>query len=166
MSELYIVCGEPGIGKSRVASHIAEATDAQRIATDEVRKELFGPDPDYTRGESQATYDAMFERARGWLIDGIPVVLDATFMLKKGRERAAALAENFANSFTIVRVRCASSIVENRIEGRDGASDADFSVHQSIRDRFEPLEQQHISIHNEGSWSETTKQIHERVLQK
>lgn len=164
---LYVVCGEPGVGKSRVAEHIADRTDGVRLATDEIRKDLFGPEPTYSKEESQAVYDEMFDRARNWLIDGCTVVLDATFMLKRGRERANKLAQQFTTpySFQIVRVTCDEDVTKKRIREReDSASDADVSVYQSIRDRFEPVELPHVTIDNSNWWFTTMQQMREKDL--
>lgn len=158
MSKLIVVCGEPGVGKSRVARHINKRLDGKRLATDEIRKDLFGPEPDYTKKESQQVYDEMFDRARNWLIDEVPVVLDATFMLKRGRERANKLAQQFTKpyDFTIVRVTCEPSVAKKRIRQRENsASDADVDVYRSIRDRFEPVELPHIEVDNSGWWFNT-----------
>lgn len=155
MNRLIVVCGEPGVGKSRVADLLSRRTGAHILRTDEIRKDLFGPEPEYTTEESQATYDEMFDRARNLLKDGDSVILDATFMLQKGRERANRLAQKHTNPywFDIVRVTADEDTVRKRLRKReDDASDADFTIYQSIRDRFEPIELPHTEIDNSGSW--------------
>ena len=160
---LNLVCGEPGVGKSRVAKHIAKQEQTVRLATDEIRKELFGPEPSYTRKESEKTYNKMFERAMGWLIDGVSVVLDATFMLAKGRQRAIELSNKYGVSTEIYRVTCEPATTKSRIRERqqEGSteSDAGIEVYQSIRDRFEPVKGEYHTIDNSGSWSETVEQL-------
>lgn len=159
---VFVVCGPPGVGKSRVAEHIAKRTDGDRLATDKIRKDLFGPEPEYTREESQATYDEMFTRARKRLKDGGVVVLDATFMLKRGRERANHLAQEYTDpyDFTIVRVTADEDVVRKRIKEReDDPSDADFEIYQSIRDRYEPLELPHVTIDNSDWWFTTRQRM-------
>lgn len=162
---LFIVAGEPGVGKSRVAKHIAKRTDGKRLATDVIRKDLFGQNPEYTKKESQTVYDEMFDRARNLLKKGEPVVLDATFMLSSGRERANRLAQQFTDpyNFTIVRVVCDESVALKRIREReDSASDADADVYRSIRDRFEKIELPHVTIDNSEWWFRTKRELREK----
>ena len=161
---VFVVAGEPGVGKSKVAKHIAKRTDGKRLATDVIRKDLFGPEPTYSKEESQAVYDEMFDRAKNRLTRGEPVVLDATFMLASGRERANRLAQKFTDpyDFTIVRVICDEDIAIRRIKERDsGPSDADVDVYRSIRDRFEEIELPHVTIDNSAWWFDTKQQLRE-----
>lgn len=167
MSEVIVVCGEPGVGKSKVARHIADRIGGERLATDEIRKDLFGPEPDYTKEESQQVYDEMFDRARNFLLEEKPVVLDATFMLKVGRERADFLAQKYTSpyNFTLVRVTCEPDVAKERIRNReDSASDADVSVYQSIRDRFETIKYPHVEIDNSRRWWHTLKEMRSKDL--
>jgi len=169
--KLIIVCGEPGVGKSSVAEYIAKLFDifgnCHVLATDEIRKELFGPEPEYTKEESQATYDEMFDRARLRLQENENVVLDATFMLQRGRERANRLAQEHTEpyNFTIVRVTCDPDTAKRRIRQREeSASDADVQVYHSIRDRFEPIELPHVTIDNSDSWWQTREKLSNKEL--
>jgi len=168
MSRLIVVCGEPGVGKSKVADLLSRRTGGHVLRTDEIRKDLFGPEPEYTKEESQATYDEMFDRAKNLLRDGHKcVILDATFMLKRGRERANALAQEYTDpyNFDIVRVTADEDVVRKRIRERENdASDADFQIYQSIRDRFEPIELPCTEIDNSGYWWDTMEQCRSKDL--
>lgn len=168
MSKLILVCGEPGVGKSKIASHLSKKLGGRVLRTDEIRKELFGPEPDYSTEESRKVYDAMFERADVLLQQDYTVILDATFMLQKGRERANHLAQVNTDpyDFTIIRVTAEPSVVKERIRerGEDSASDADVRVYQSIRDRFEEVELPHVTIDNSHTWFETRKQLWSKDL--
>lgn len=167
MCRLVIVCGEPGVGKSRVSRHIAEQVDGTRLATDEIRKELFGAEPNYTWQESKTTYDELFGRTERLLQDGDTCVLDGTFMLKRGRKRAKHLAETYttSNSIDIVRVTAEDTVVKERITERENdISDAGFKTYQSIRDRFEPVMLPHTVIDNSSSWQHTVDEIASKDL--
>jgi predicted kinase len=167
MSKLIIVCGEPGVGKSDVADLLSLRTGASVLRTDDIRKDLFGPEPEYSKEESKATYDEMFDRAGNILQDGLSVILDATFMLQKGRERANRLAQKHTQpyDFTIVRVTAEPDVVKKRIREReDDASDADVSVYQSIRKRFEPVELPHVTVDNSGYWWNTMEEVRSKQV--
>ncbi|MDY6764385.1 MAG: AAA family ATPase, partial [Halobacteria archaeon] len=90
---LIVICGYPGVGKSTVASLIAEETNARIYDSDHVRKELF-PDPTYSREESRTVYNELLERGREALEDGETVVLDATFSRRSKREQAESIADD------------------------------------------------------------------------
>lgn len=160
-TRLYVVCGEPGVGKSEVASFLGLIrTNTVVLRTDEIRKELFGPDPDYTSQESQATYDEMFQRARNNLEDGGNVIMDATFMYADGRQRAKGLASETDATFHLLRIVCDEDTVIERIKSReDDASDAGVDVYRSIRDRFEPVEMSHSRVDNSGGLLDTMKGV-------
>lgn len=165
MTRLVVVCGPPGVGKSRVAEYVRDEIDGTVFRSDVIRKHLFGPEPEYTKEESLQTYGFMFERALELLEYGYSVVLDATFMKESSRETAKKLGEK-ADGFTMLRVECDPTTTKQRIRNReDDASDADVSVYQSIRDRFEPVDMEHERIDNSGHWNETVTQLDEVLYQ-
>jgi len=155
---LVVVCGLPGVGKSTVARAVADRLGAARLRTDVVRKELFD-DPGYTDGETAAVYDELLSRARDRLLEGESIVLDGTF---KRRDRRVE-ARDLAARFRLLRVECEESVVERRIVERDGVSDADLEVHRQFRERFEPVEMDHVVVDNSGSEAETRRQVVEAL---
>lgn len=163
MAELIIVTGEPGVGKSFVAQEINDrAGKSMVLATDEIRNELFD-DPQHDNRESHITYDEMFYRGRVALQNGYSVVMDATFSLKIGRERAEHIANFYDAEFTIVRVHCNQwSELRSRLEARpeDGAG---IDVHKQIADRFEPIYRDRVDIFTHVSKEETINQIEEKL---
>lgn len=167
-TKLIVICGEPGVGKSKVARAVASTIDSELLATDSIRKQLFGPNADYTKSESQSVYDEMFSRAMDALLRSKSVVLDATFMYEKGRARAESLAQRSSNEvdLSIIRVVCdndtAKSRIRRRAEYEDDDSDATVDVYMSIRDRFEPVEREHTVIDNSGDWTETLITLREK----
>lgn len=167
-TQLVVICGEPGVGKSKVARIINSYIDGKLFATDAIRKQLFGANPEYTQSESQAVYDEMFSRAMNALLRSKSVVLDATFMYEKGRERAEIIAERSSTdvNLSIIRVTCdpteAKKRIRERAENGDSESDAGVDVYQSIRDRFEPIERDHTVIDNSGDWIDTLISLREK----
>jgi len=59
---LVIVGGVPGAGKSTVAELIADRLGAERLRSDEIRKELFDR-PTYAEGETETVYETLRDRA-------------------------------------------------------------------------------------------------------
>jgi len=156
---LVVVCGLPGVGKSTVSRAIADRLDAAVLRTDVVRKELFG-EPAYTTDETAAVYDERLARARARLRTG-PVVLDGTFKRRDRRADARDLAASVGSRFRLVRVDCDEAVVEERIAEREGVSDADIEIHRRFRDRFEPVEIDHLVVDNSGPQAATRRRVEE-----
>lgn len=155
---LAVVCGLPGVGKSTVSRAIADRLDASVLRTDVIRKDLYA-DPSYTTAETVSVYDELLTRAFDHLDVGESVVLDATFKTSERRIQARDLATQVGARFRLVRVECDEAVLERRIRERDGVSDADFDVHVEFRDRFEPVELDHLVVDNSGSTAATEDRV-------
>ncbi|MCX6233194.1 MAG: AAA family ATPase, partial [Bacteroidetes bacterium] len=106
-SMLIIVCGLQGVGKTIVATKIAEKTGAILLRTDVIRKKLV-KNPTYGKEEIIHIYDEMFSRAKKSLLDKNTVILDATFAEIQDRHRAKKIADEAGSKFEIVEVKCSS----------------------------------------------------------
>jgi len=155
---LAVVCGLPGVGKSTVAHAIADRIGATVLRTDVIRKDLYA-NPRYTTAETVAVYDELLTRSFDRLDVGESVVLDATFKTSERRIQARDLATQVGAAFRLVRVECDESVLERRIRARDGVSDADFDVHVEFRERFDPVELDHVVIDNSGSVAATEARV-------
>ncbi|AGB38288.1 AAA family ATPase [Natronococcus occultus] len=161
---LIVYCGLPGVGKSVASAYTAEQLGAERYRSDRVRKRLF-PDPDYTSEETDATYTELLGLAREDLSAGTDVVLDATFQSKPYRDRAGEIADAVGADCTFVHVDCDLSVVKDRIESRtDSVSDARFEQYLQLRETFDPLDCDHLTIDNSGSLEDTYTQIDRALL--
>lgn len=150
--------GPPGVGKSTIASMIARLDGATVSRTDYVRKRLFG-DPTYSSAESTATYTAMLGTAIEYIQTDRSIVLDGTFSELSGRKRARSIAEAFDADYEQVRIQCDEDVVEQRIENRDGLSDADFEVYQDVAADFDPTQYPTHRIDNSGPIEDTEQQV-------
>ncbi len=163
VSHLYVVCGFPGVGKTTVSESIRDATDGRLLRTDVVRKELYD-DPQYTDEETDSVYAELLSRAAVSLADGETVVVDGTFQNERFREDALATARAADVPVQFVKVECSESVVRERIRRRNGDhSDADFEIHQVIREAYDPLTVDHATVDNSGERSRTCEQV-ERIL--
>lgn len=156
--QLIVVCGLPGVGKTTVASRAATLVDGDVLRTDAIRKDLFS-DPEYTEAESRAVYGELLVRAATRLTEKESVVLDATFKRRRSRRNAQGLARAASVPLRTIKVECDESVVETRIEDRDGLSDADFEIHRKFRREYEPLEIDHSVVDNSGSEAATLDQV-------
>lgn len=159
MARLVVVCGPPGSGKTTVAGMVADRLDARRLRTDVVRKELVA-DPTYDDAETERTYAAVVDRARDALPSGEDVVLDGTFRERRFRRAAREAAASVGADWTLVRVTCDEEVARRRIAAReDDASDADVAVRELLRESFEPVEGDHVTVDNSGSLERTREQV-------
>lgn len=149
---LIITCGLAGAGKSTVARSIARASGAEIVSSDVVRKQLLGVAPrerhfdEYGTGLYAAelrerTYEAMFERARSLLLAGKSVVLDASFIRREQRRRAARLARETGAQYACVEVVASPSEVRRRLDARlrrgVSASDARWEIYIGQKRQFQ-----------------------------
>lgn len=154
-----VVCGLPGAGKTTVAEEIADRTDAELLRTDVVRKEMV-PDPAYTPEETRRAYDELFERAAAVVEAGGAVVLDGTFRQERFRAEARTVAADVDATFDLVKVECSEEVVRERIAEREGdESDADFDVHELLREEFETVDAPDLTVDNSGALPDTRQQV-------
>ena len=149
---LVLVGGLPGTGKSTVAAGLADATGWSVLRSDEIRKDIAGighttavvsaPGEGLYRPElTDATYDAMLERARTALELGETVVLDASWSSERHRALARHLAD--ATHSDLVELRCVAphALSEQRIQKRlargRGPSDATPAVLAAMAAAFD-----------------------------
>lgn len=161
MTDLVVVCGVPGVGKTTVAERVADRLDAELFRTDVVRKEL-DPDPSYTEAETERVYEEIVRRGREAALDGRGAVLDGTFKKRHLREQVETAVDGVAVDPRFVKVECEERVVRERIDGRqDDESDADYEIHQMFKQTFDPLERPHVTVDNSGDLAATRRQVDE-----
>lgn len=156
---LVVVCGLPGVGKSRVARELADRLPSPVFRTDGVRKDLYDR-PTYDSSETRRVYAAVLDRALGNIGDGGRAVLDGTYRCEAFRADVAAGADRLGVDCAFLKVECSESVVRRRITGRtDGLSDAGLEEYHTIREEFDPLARPHAVVDNSGDWADTRRQL-------
>jgi hypothetical protein len=126
---LAIMNGVSGSGKSTVAMHMVETSQAVRIRSDVERKRLAGLHADerthfglhagmYSRADSDLVYAAMEALANEALGAGYPVVVDAAFLQRARRERFREIARRRGVRFEIVSCEAAEQTLRRRVIDR------------------------------------------------
>lgn len=141
---LVLVGGPPGTGKTTLSHDLADRTGLAVISSDRVRKELAGITPEtsafsgfatgiYDEDHTEATYDTMLRRAGALLVNGVSVVLDASWSHSGHRLAAVSLART--TSARLIRLRCVlgADEADARIRTRTSISDADESTAAAMR---------------------------------
>jgi uncharacterized protein len=151
---LINMAGLSGAGKSFLANALAARLGAVVISSDVVRKRLVGVEPTerhiepwqrgiYGSEMTERTYEAMLEEAEPHLERRRPVILDATFMLRRHRQAARALARRRGARYLAVECLVEESVARERLARRPEdpwtASDGRWEIFAAQRERFEPL---------------------------
>jgi aminoglycoside phosphotransferase family enzyme/predicted kinase len=149
---LVIAHGPSASGKTTLGARLIEALGVVRIRSDVERKRLFGLAPladsrsalgdgIYTREASERTYARLEQLAGEVLAAGLPVLVEATFLLRKGRDALRRLADSLGAAFAILDFRAPEEVLRARIRARGAgdASEADLEVlEEQLRSR-QPL---------------------------
>ena len=138
--KLIISHGYSGSGKSTLMAELAENLGAIHLRSDIERKRLFGYSAIqssasalnnglYTAEASQKTYDYLAECAKDILKAGFSVIVDATFLEHKLRQRFKELAAECNCDFIIIDVQASYETLCQRIKLRPAdASEATTEV--------------------------------------
>jgi len=147
-SVLIVVLGLPGTGKTTFARALAAQTGARHLNTDMLRAEL-GLRGQYDETTKARVYDELLQLARTTLRQGTPVVLDGTFYRQAFRDRISDLAQETGAVLKWLELRASAETVRQRVSGKRPYSEADFAVYQKLREAFEPLKGEHLSLESD-----------------
>ena len=89
---LILLSGLPGTGKSFLSRRLAERVPLLILESDLLRKTLFSS-PDYTAGENSQLFQAIYQLVEELLREGISLLLDATNLAERFRERLYGIAD-------------------------------------------------------------------------
>lgn len=139
---LLLMHGVSGSGKTWLAQMLLEALGAVRLRSDVERKRLFGLAPledsravaggIYTPEAGRRTFAHLCETAGRLLDMGLPVIVDATFLLRSHRQPFHDLAAEKGVPLRIVSLQADEALLRARVTARgrrrDDASEADLAV--------------------------------------
>ncbi len=143
------VSGLPGTGKSYFSSKLAERLPFVILESDALRKALF-PSPTYSPEESSRLFRACHQLIEKMLKRGVPVILDATNLSERYRERLYSIAEHLDARLILVRVEAPPEVVHERLKARlgnsDGSSDADWEVYKKMKPMVQKISRHHYAV--------------------
>ncbi len=144
-----VVSGLPGTGKSYFCSKLAERLPFIILESDTLRKVLFSS-PSYSSPESSRLFRVCHLLIERLLQKGIPLILDATNLSERYRERLYSIAEHLNVKLVLVRVEAPPQVVWERLKARlrssDGNSDADWEVYQKMRPTVQKISRNHYAV--------------------
>lgn len=151
---LIITHGLPGSGKSTFAQIALQRLQAIRLRSDVERKRLYGlgslADSHalgcvdlYSAEVTQRTYARLNELAKGLLLAGYSVIVDAAFITRNERAQFYQLAQELSVPFAIAAVSASRETLRGRIRQRQQAandpSEADVTVMEKLMLSYDPL---------------------------
>jgi len=146
-----VVSGLPGTGKSYFCSKLAERLPFIILESDALRKTLF-PSPTYGPPESSRLFQAIHHLIEGLLKRGIPLILDATNLSERYRERLYNIADRLNAKLILVRVEAPPEVVYQRLKDRSeesdsrSSSDADWAVFQKMKPAVQKIRRNHFAV--------------------
>ncbi|CAK0755222.1 conserved hypothetical protein [Gammaproteobacteria bacterium] len=151
---LVIAHGPSGVGKTTLTNHLLHRLGAIRIRSDVERKRLFGLMPlersesrqfegIYTAEANRRTYQRIEDLAAEVLAAGFTVIVEATFLKRRGRDAMRALAARQGAVFALLDLRATPATLHARIVERQrvglDASEAGVAVLEHQLATAEPL---------------------------
>jgi predicted kinase len=146
-----VVSGLPGTGKSYFCSKLAERLPFIILESDALRKTLF-PSPIYSAPENSRLFQAIHHLIEGLLKRGIPLILDATNLSERSRERLYNIADRLNAKLILVRVEAPPEVVYQRLRDRaeennsKSNSDADWAVFQKMKPTVQKISRNHFAV--------------------
>ena len=148
---IIVVSGLPGTGKSYFCRRLAERLPFLILESDALRKQLF-PVPTYSASESAHLFRTIYYLIEELIKKGIPVILDATNLSERHRERIYNIAECLSARLILVRVEAPPELVQKRLKSRmekskkEDNSDADWTVYQKMQTSVQKINRNHFIV--------------------
>jgi predicted kinase len=149
-SAFIVVSGLPGTGKTYFCTKLAERLRFVVLESDALRKTLF-TSPSYSPEESARLFRALHQLIETLLKKGISLILDATNLSERNRERLYSIAGRLDAKLVLVRVEAPPEVVYQRLKSRVGGagagnSDADWSVYQKMKSTVDRIGRNHYAV--------------------
>ncbi len=146
-----VVSGLPGTGKSYFCSKLAERLPFVILESDALRKTLF-PSPTYSLLESSRLFQAIHHLIEKLLRKGIPLILDATNLSERYRERLYYIADRLNAKLILARVEAPPDLVYERLKARSQRTnsetnpEADWAVFQKMKPTVQQIRRNHFAV--------------------
>ncbi len=138
MSEIHMVCGYMGFGKTTLAKRLAKRLPAVRLTHDEFMRDLFGrnlPDAEF-RKYMRPVADLMWKLCGEICRAGGNAVMDMGFWSKEDRCLAYAKASELADRVFFDVVECDMATAKRRVLARTENDAEALAVDEACFDKF------------------------------
>ena len=147
---LLITCGLPGTWKTEMSEEISKIKGYPILRTDLIRLEvlknedIFDEKVASNMSKRELVYDETFRRAEDLVQKSKGVILDATFVTRELRRRAAAIAAKHNMAFVILQTHCSEEVAIGRILKRTKENYESNALTREAylnnKKRFEPVD--------------------------
>jgi len=147
---MLITCGFPGTWKTETSQEVSKIKGYPILRTDLIRLEVLKNEDIFDEkvagnmSKREMVYDEMFRQAENLARKGKGVILDATFVTKKLRRRAAEIAAKTKIPFVILQTSCSEDASIARILRRTKENYESNALTRTAYDankkRFEPVD--------------------------
>ena len=147
---IIVVSGLPGTGKSYFCRRLAERLPFLVLESDALRRHLFTM-PTHSATESNHLFRVIHHLIEDMLRKGISVILDATNLSERHRERLYNIAERLKVKLILVRIEAPPEVVRKRLKNRaqqtgiKDNSDADWTVYLQMKPTLEKIGRNHYT---------------------
>jgi predicted kinase len=178
---LFITCGLMGSGKSTLARQLGFELGITPYCSDIIRKQLAGisttepvrtafEDGLYSHEMTETTYMELLQLATDDLSQDHSVVVDASFICRKHRDRFAALALRMKIPLVILNMSCSDLEIRRRLTERELSGSSPSDGRAELLDQqsaiFEPPDESEgivISLSATTTLSSMTRKLYERL---
>ena len=162
---LVVLSGLPGTGKSYFARALADRVPLLVLESDRLRKILFSRPNNSSAAENIRLFSTISRLILEYLVEGLPVVFDATNLRESHRRDVYRIADNLGIPMVPVFCSAQPTVVQRRLERRkadagfDVYSDSDWQVYRRLFHSLEPIVRKHITVDSVDTFSEAVEHI-------
>ncbi len=150
-SVLVVLSGLPGSGKTYFSRQLAKSISITLLESDFIRKTLV-PQPIYTGAENARVFRTSYALAEELLAKGMPVLFDATNLVRRNRKRLYKIATTTKAKLIILEMSAPEQVIVQRLDQRieelspRNYSDADISVYRRLSATAQPILRDHLTV--------------------
>jgi len=161
---LVLLSGLPGTGKSHFAHCLSQQASLIVLNSDRLHKALVAK-PVYSGSENTRLFPAFHRLISEYLVEGLPVVFDATNLVEVHRRTTYRIAEDLGVPLVVVRCSAHPAVVHRRLERRaqeqhpDDYSDAGWQVYSRLAFQEEVITVDHMTVDSDARALEAVTHI-------
>jgi len=141
---IVIVFGLPGVGKTYFAKALAKSLCWDYYGTDETRRSMSN-EVSYSKEEKLKVYDELLTK----ISTDSEIIFDGTFSQKEVRDAFFIRGHEQNQTIKFIEISCDELVIKKRLQSKRPDSDADYSIYQLLKKKFQPLEGPYLSLRSD-----------------